>query len=406
MKDLNTQKSHRPKKFNALALIVLAAIFSAFFSTGSLEAQPSGQPPLLTVGAMEVTLSDFPVVAQYYGLVEGRTMVEVYSEVSGRIHKQAFQEGAWVEKDQILYEIDSQAAGARVLQVEASVNEAQVRLDYAEAQLGRMKILRDKKAISGQEYEVTEKERNLAVTNLSEAKARLEQIKAEAALSNITAPVSGYVGTAEKKEGELVAPGTRETAYMTSVEDMSAVKVVFYVPENHVRRYRDLSRDFNVDLDAIDFFPATMTVDGQLYPYPGQMEYGSARVERGTGVMASRAAFPNPDLELFSGQVVKLGIQVMVLKNVLAIPQTAFSHGPDGLSLAVLKSDNTVEFRPISSRALVGGYFILSPEAAGVAPGEQIVIEGLTKIRNGQKVQPIPTKNTSSDQSEDGSVSS
>jgi membrane fusion protein (multidrug efflux system) len=370
--------------------MVLLAFFSFFLSVSS-RLWGQGDQPLFSVGTIEAALSDFPVRAQYYGLVEGLASVEVYSEVSGRVHRQAFTEGAWIEKGTLLYEIDSQAAGARVQQGEASLSEAQVSLAFAESQLERMRVLREKRAVSGQEYEVAEREKNLAAANLEKAQAVLDQIKAEAALSNVTAPVSGYAGAAQKHEGELVAPGTRETALLTTVEDMGAVKVTFYIPESHVRRYRALAGDFKVDLEKTEFFPAALTIDGEDYPYPGRMSYGSARVEKGTGVMAARAVFPNPELELYSGQAVRIDIEIMTLSNVLAVPQTAIVHGPLGQSLAVLSPDNSVEFRLIEGPVRLGDYFILK-NGAGLAPGEKIVVEGLAKIRPGQTVQPRPAQ--------------
>jgi membrane fusion protein (multidrug efflux system) len=385
--------SNTTKMLGSFHLIGLAVLTILFFltPTNALIGQGGGMPPV-AVGVIEAQLTSFPVNAQYYGLVEGRTLVDVYSEVSGRIHTKAFEEGVWVEKGQILYEIDGQSAGAMVHQGEAGVDEAQVRLDYAESQLVRMTHLFNNKAVSQQEFETAQRERDLALSNLNAAKAGLEQIRTQAALSTITAPVSGYVGMAQKSEGELVAPGSRETAYMTTVEDMSAVKVNFFIPESHVRRYRALARDFGIDMESLEHFPATLTVDGESYLYPGQMEYGSARIERGTGVMAARASFPNPSLELYSGQVVRLDIEILTLKDVFAIPQTAFIHSPNGLTLAVLTSDNLVEYRSVPSHVLLNGAFILKNDGL-LNPGDSIVVEGLPKTQPGQPVQPTRLEN-------------
>jgi membrane fusion protein (multidrug efflux system) len=365
-----------------LSLILLLALALGDQALG----QPGpGQMPPFAVGVMEVALVDFPTRAQYPAVIEGRAKVEVLAEVTGRVHNRAFEEGEWVEKDQILFEIDVQASGAKVSQGEATVSEAQARLNFAEAQLSRQKILMDKGVSAKLDYENAVRDRDMALANLNSAQAALEQIRQEAALTIIKAPISGYVGAPEKTAGDLVAPGSAEMALMTTIEDMSSVKVSYNIPETHVSRYQAMAMEFGVDLEALSDIAATLFISGQAYPYAGRMEYGSGRIERGSGVMAAQAAFPNPDRELFSGEVARVTLEMMTLKGVLAIPQAAIVFGQP-LAVAVVGPDQTIEFRPIAPRGPYNGFFILKNDGV-LAPGEKIVVEGLSKIRPGQPVK-------------------
>ncbi|MDR1576967.1 MAG: efflux RND transporter periplasmic adaptor subunit [Deltaproteobacteria bacterium] len=375
-------------RFPFLTIFVLAL---ASLVTVQAFGQPGpGALPPFAVGTIEVAPVDFPARVQYPGVVEGRTKINIYTEVNGQILKQDFEEGNWVEKDQILFEIDPQNSASRITQAEAAVKDAQVKLDSAEAQLSRKKTLLERGSLAKQDYDNTTQERDVAKAALASAQAVLEQTKTEADKTMVTAPVSGYVGAANKTVGDLVDPNSTDLAYLTYVEDMSAVKVNYYVPETHVTRYRAMAKTFGVDMETLGDISATLLIAGQPYHYSGRMEHGSGRVERRSGVLAARATFPNPDRDLFSGQVARVELEIMTLKGILAIPQSAIIYGQT-LAVAVVGPDNVVEFRPIVAQGPVNGFFLMKNDGT-LALGEKIVLEGLNKVGPGQPVQPRPAQ--------------
>jgi membrane fusion protein (multidrug efflux system) len=346
------------------------------------------------VGVATFSPTDFPIVNQYVGLVQGNRQVTVATEIAGRVLRVNFDEGSWVERGKILYEIDSQTAAPRVQGAQVAVDDARLKLDFATEHLARLENLFSKGAIAKDEFESAKTAREGALNQLNAANAVLDEIKAQADLTQIKAPIDGYVGLSLKREGDLVAPGDPSSAAMTTVEDVNNVKVTFYIPENHVRRYRDLSEDFGVDLDG-PYETSLDLGDGKIYPHYGVLEYGGGRVDPKTGVVLARAAFPNPDLYLFSGQIVRINVTIMILPGVLAIPQTAFIHDPKGLTLAVVGQDGIVEFRPVKALGPINTYFILR-DSETLKEGEAVIVEGLSKVWPGQKVDVEPVELASS----------
>jgi membrane fusion protein (multidrug efflux system) len=318
-------------------------------------------------------------------VIEGRTKVDVHAEAEGRIQKQFFTEGQWVQEGQILYEIDAKATGSLIPRAEATVNQAQARLDFAESQFRRQSSLWSKGATARQDFDQAKNELELAKSGLISAKAALDQAKSEVDLRVARAPVSGYVGEANKALGDLVSPN-QPNMTLTTVEDMTTVRVNFFVPESRVSQVRELEKQFQFP-DQIRLIPATLYVNGEKYARPGSLERGSAMVDRYTGVMAARAIFPNPDLELFSGQVARIELTTLTFDNVIVVPQAAFV-GNKGQTLAVLGVGDVVEFRPVVAVGPFDGFFLIKNNNEGLKVGEKFIVNNLNKISPGLKVIP------------------
>jgi membrane fusion protein (multidrug efflux system) len=365
--------------FSVFISMVLSLVILSEFSGTSLYGQEEGE----LVGVGTFSPMDFPLESRYAGFVEGRKELQVVTEIAGRITKRYFEEGEYVEAGSPLYEIDSHTTAARLEEAQAAADNAKVRLDSAAINLSRYENLVKSGAVSKREYETAFNEKESAQNSYNAALATLESVRSEASLTTVSAPISGYTGVAIKDVGDLAAPGDPSMSLLTTIEDMSTVKVTFYVPEKHVRYYNRIIESYGLTVGEISatLFP---NLDDP-YEHPGVFEFGQGKVDRLTGTMMSRVSFPNEERELYSGQVVRVVIHVVTIPNVLAIPQSAFLSDPMGLTLFVIK-DGVVTPRRVEVRGPYDGFYILTDQSA-LSPDEPVVLEGLSKVGPGVRPQ-------------------
>lgn len=331
--------------------------------------------------------ADLVLRREYTGFVEGRQEVRVRAQVDGLLLKKNYQEGAWVEKGQVLFQIDDSRYRAAVDQAEARLKGAESRRDYAEKDLERARSLMERKTIAQRDLNSAETEYANAAAAVEEAGAALKEAAVRWEMTSVRAPVSGYAGMAQQMEGALISSASPEGGLLTNIYDTSSVKVVFSVPEAQVRSIRRLLTAYGLTLNPN--LEATLLIDAdEVYPHPGRMEYGNASVDRASGTMLARAVFPNPDRELFNGQIVRIRLDLLHIPGRLALPQTAVMQSREGRAVAVVEADGLVSFQPVETDGPVDSFFIVKP-GGPVGEGTRVIVEGLNKVRPGLKVQAL-----------------
>jgi membrane fusion protein (multidrug efflux system) len=354
------------KKRSFLSAITALLIVSA---CGKKEQQaPQAQGPI-PFPVQTIAQQDAVIYEEYTANLEGQQNVEIRPKVDGFIQKIYVTEGQQVKKGQLLFKIETQSLNEDAAAAKANVNAAQVEVD-------RLKPLVERNIISNVQLET-------AKAKLAQAKAAYSSVATNAGYGTITSPVNGVVGSLPYKEGSLVSASNNMP--LTTVSDSKVMHAYFSMNEKQMLNF---TRNFNGStLEAkLKNTPevSLVLVDGSEYAEKGKMITVNGLVNPTTGTTEFKAAFPNPDAVLRSGGsgIVRIPVQK---DAAILVPQNAVIDMQGKKMIYVVGKDNKVTPRIIETSTTSGKDFIVS---SGLEQGEVIVIEGATKLKEGQEIVP------------------
>ena len=360
-------------------------------------------PPVVEVA--DVVVRDVPIVKEWIGTLDGRVNAGIRAQVSGYVMAQAYKEGSFVHKGQLLFQIDprpfeaalNQARGNQA-QAESNVQLARANLAQNEARLGKADLDVKRYAPLVKTRAISQEEMDNALQSQLEARAAVQSTRAaiesaQAAVAavkaavydtevqleftKIKAPIDGIAGIAKVQVGDLASPTSGE---LTMVSAVDPIKAYFTVSEQEYIAQHGGQAGPSAELEII-------LADGSLYPHKGRLFLEDRQVDVGTGALRMAALFPNPGNFLRPGQYARVRSVVSTQKAATLVPERAVGELQGGYQVAVVNRDNTVSIRNVRVGPRIGGLWVIEE---GVAPGERVVVEGLQKVRNGSSVTPQP----------------
>ena len=380
----------------AICLAVIGVIIGAVRPKHVSGAQPGASPD---VEVVQVEQKDVPIYGEWIGTLDGLTNADVRAQVTGYIMKQGYQEGAFVKKGQLLFEIDPRPFQAALDQAEGQLAQAKAALANAQAVQGRTELDVNRYTPLAKEQAASQQDLDNAVQNNMAAKATVAtaqaQIKsAEAAVetarinldfTRLVAPIDGIAGQAQLQVGALV---NLSSGPVTSVSTVDPIKVYFTVGEPQYLAWRKrfptessrLAADKDLRLQLI-------LADGSTYPNEGSFYFADRQVNEGTGAIRIAGLFRNPNNILRPGGYGKVRAVIRLQQGALLVPQRAVSELQGGYQVAVVGADDKVSIRTVTVGDRVGTGWII---AEGLNPGERVVAEGVQKVRQGAHVNPKP----------------
>jgi len=380
----------------AFCLVVVGLIIGAVRPKHVSGAQPGASPD---VEVVQVEQKDVPIYGEWIGTLDGLTNADVRAQVTGYIMKQAYQEGAFVKKGQLLFEIDPRPFQAALDQAQGQLAQAKAALANAQAVQGRTQLDVERYAPLAREQAASQQDLDNAVQNNLAAKATVAtaeaQIKTDEAavetarinldFTRLCAPIDGIAGQAQLQVGALV---NLSSGPVTSVSTVDPIKVYFTVGEPQYLEWRKrfptessrLAADKNLRLQLI-------LADGSTYPYEGSFYFADRQVNEGTGAIRIAGLFSNPYNILRPGGYGKVRAVIRLQQGALLVPQRAVSELQGGYQVAVVSGDDKVSIRTVTVGDRVGTQWII---AEGLNPGERVVAEGIQKVRPGAHVNPKP----------------
>ncbi len=380
----------------AVCLAVIGVIIGAVRPKHVSGAQPGASPD---VEVVQVEQKDVPIYGEWIGTLDGLTNADVRAQVTGYIMRQGYQEGAFVKKGQLLFEIDPRPFQAAFDQSEGQLAQAKAALANAQAVQGRTELDVNRYTPLAKEQAASQQDLDNAVQNNMAAKATVAtaqaQIKsAEAAVetarinldfTRLIAPIDGIAGQAQLQVGALV---NLSSGPVTSVSTVDPIKVYFTVGEPQYLAWRKrfptessrLAADKDLRLQLI-------LADGSTYPYEGAFYFADRQVNEGTGAIRIAGLFRNPNNILRPGGYGKVRAVIRLQQGALLVPQRAVSELQGGYQVAVVGGDDKVSIRTVTVGDRVGSQWII---AEGLNPAERVVAEGVQKVRQGAQVNPKP----------------
>ena len=320
---------------------------------------------------------------QYPATIKGLQDIEVRPQVSGLIVKLCVDEGATVRKGQALFQIDPTQYKAAYDQAAASVKSAKANLETITATERNKKMLHDQKIISDFEYQTAVNNQLTAKANLAQAEAAYTAAKQNLDFCTVKSPSDGVIGTFPYRIGALVSPSISEP--LTTVSEIGDMYVYFSMTE---KQLLDLTRAGGTLKEQLEKMPAVklQLADGTMYDAEGKIDAVSGVIDQTTGSVSMRAIFPNKQNILRSGGMANV-VFPYTMSEIILIPQTATQEIQDKKFVYVLQPDSTLKHTEIQISNLNDGknYIV----TGGLKEGDQIVVEGVQTLQDGQKITPI-----------------
>lgn len=365
---------HRPSERRSSILTRSAlAVAAALLAVSCGHAPPPPPPPQVTVApaiARDVAHAD-----EFNGTFEAVNAVDVRPRVSGYVERVSFTEGAIVRQGDVLFVIDPRPYQADVARAQAALEQARTRRQLADAELERAQRLVSTQAISREELDARTSGRaeGDAAIHAAEAALRIAQLNLEWTV--VRAPISGRVGRAEVTPGNLVQVGAGAPR-LTTIVSIDPIYVYFNVDEQAYLDYLAAApaarRPVHVGL-----------ANESDFPHAGTVDFIDNRVDRSAGTMRVRAVLPNHDRAFAPGLYARVRLVGRAARPATMIQDRAIGTDQDRKFVLVLKADSTVDYRAITLGPVVDGLRVVQ---SGLAPGEDVVVNGLMRVRPGMKV--------------------
>ncbi|TRZ68093.1 MAG: efflux RND transporter periplasmic adaptor subunit [Rhodocyclaceae bacterium] len=329
-----------------------------------------GTPPPLEVDVVTVASGRATMTKDLPGRLQATRTAQVRARVDGVIEKRLFVEGTDVNEGATLFRIDPRS-------YQAAFDAAKADLAVARLTLERYQPLLEVKAVSRQEVD-------LADARVKQAEAAMTRAHLDLENTSVPAPISGRIGRALVTEGALAGRG--EATQLATIEQVDPIYANFTQAGADLIRMKQKVRAGKLK-EAGRAQVELILEDGSVYSQPGRLLFSDLAVDPATGSVSMRALFPNPTHELLPGTFVRVRFPEAIADLVIRIPQRAVQAGPQGQFVMVVGVDNNVALRTVVTGGMSGSDFII---AEGLKDGEQVMVNGLQKVRPGMSVKPLP----------------
>ena len=385
----SSARNHRaPFMFADLRFVVRQASFLALFATAlvicascsSNKEQPPPPPPGVTIAS--VLQKDVPIHQEWVGTMAGNVDADIRPKVEGFLLKQIYTEGSFVRKGEPMFELDARQAQASVEQAKGKLERTRAALAQAQIDVKRYTPLVAQRAVSQAELDKALSMERAAKAEVDGDQAALDNANLNLGWTTVTSPISGIAGISKVGIGDLMTP----TTVMTTISSVDPINIDFSIAEQDYMRFqREKSGQ------AAGRSLQLILGDGTEYPLRGRALLVNREVDTRTGTIRVRAEFPNPGNVLRPGQYARIRAATELRKSALLIPQQSVSELQGVYQVGVVASDNKVTIKTVTLGPQFGDMWIVE---SGLQSGENVVVDGLQRIKSGMVVAPTHYKDT------------
>ena len=342
------------------------------------RAQDAPRPAVVVAPA---AVSDVRFGVSYTGRVAAAQKVDLRARVSGFLEEVHFTEGRTVEAGDVLFSIQSDTYVAAVKEAEGALRAGTAQRDLAQIERDRKQTLVARKAVAQNELDVAQAQLDQAEGHLQQLNAALDQQKLQLSYTQVVAPFDGIVGLTAFDVGALVGPDSGPLVTLTRLDSVEV--------ETQIETARVLDFRAAEAAGKVGARPAVhlTLANGKPYPLGGTVDYISADVGQGTDTVTVRARFDNPDRLLLDGALVRVALEQGDAAMVLTVPQTAVQRDQLGTFVMIVGAEGKVEQRRIAVARTSAGKAVIE---SGLTEGENVIVEGLNKVRPGILVDAGP----------------
>jgi membrane fusion protein (multidrug efflux system) len=364
-----------PGRGNACFSAVLIAMLTVVSPERAAHSQGAPPPAVIVKAVVNRPVTD---TGTYIGRVVPIERVEVVARVPGFIEQRNFTEGQIVKKGELLFRIEQDTYKASVDQQAANLAKAKANEVNANLQLERNQALVKSQAVPQATIDQLAAAEQGAKADILQAQALLEQAQINLGYTEIRSPIDGKIGIAKFTVGNLVQPSSGPIATIVSQDPIYAVFPVSQRQLQEIRESRQQEDGRQIKIEIV-----VKLTTGKEYAHPGVWNFTDIQVNQQTDTLIMRATLPNPERLLVDGEFVTVVVRERKDQPRLVVPQAALQLDQAGTYVLIVNSDRKVESRRITVGPTQEANVVVE---SGLKEGEQVIIDGIQKVRVGQEV--------------------
>ena len=362
------------------AVLGLCISFVACSTADSKQQKAQAAAPHgISVAIAPVQRQDVPVYLSGLGSVTAFNTANIKSRVDGQIMQVLAREGQNVKQGALLVLIDSRPFQVQLEQMQAQFARDQAQLGDAKLNLDRYTSLIPSGSISQQQVDTQRALVHQLEGTVANDQAQIDNAKLQIVYCHITAPFNGRVGLRQVDPGNIVHAS--DTTPMLVLTQLQPIAVIFTLPEDVLQNVSQHMKKATLQVDAFSRDDQTKLASGKLLTIDNQ-------IDQTTGTAKLKAVFDNTESQLWPNQFVNANLLLETRKNSTVVPTSAILRGPQGTFVYAVKSDKTVEVRPVTIALTQGNTTAVS---SGLNPGDMVVTDGQDKLQSGSRVEPRNT---------------
>ncbi|HEU5019024.1 MAG TPA: efflux RND transporter periplasmic adaptor subunit [Pseudolabrys sp.] len=366
-----------------LASFATAALLAGC-GQGEQKAASAPPPPAVTVAPpVTKTVTDHD---EYVGRFTAVNSVEVRARVSGYLDSVDFKDGQIVKKGDLLFTVDKRPFQNAVDQARAALAQAKSNLRYAQADLQRGQSLVNEKTISQQVFEQRAQAARNAQAAVTGAEAALKQAELDLQFTELRAPMDGRIGDRRVSPGNLVTGGTSgNTTLLATIVSTNPIYFEFTFDEASFLRYERLGKSAHDIASRGAGVPVALElIDENDFPHHGRMDFVDNVIDRSTGTIRGRAVFQNPNGIFTPGMFARVRVPASSPYEALLVPDVAIGSEQARKYVLVVDQESVAREKYVTLGQLVGKLRVIK---SGLEPQDRVVVDGIARVRAGQKVK-------------------
>ena len=363
------------------------AFVAAALSLAGCSSKPPAPPPPPGVSVAPVLQRDLAEWDEFSGRLQAVDQVEIRPRVSGYIKRVTFTEGREVRKGETLFEIDPRPYQADLDRAQAQLEQARTAADLAAREVARAEKLVNVQAISREEFDSRTSAQANSVAAVRAAEAAVETARLNLGWTQVRSPIAGRVSRAEVTEGNLVQAGPPDATLLTTVVSLDSMYLYFDSDEQTYLRYSGQAATDGTKGWHDERLPVYLGLANETgFPHEGRLDFVDNRIDPATGTIRTRAIFSNKDRRFTPGLFARVKLVGGQRRPALLVRDAAVGTDQDRKFVLVLAKGDSLAYRPVElGRLSDDGLRIVR---SGLQPGEQVVVNGLMRVRPGIKVTP------------------
>ncbi len=353
-------------------------------NSASAHTAPS---PAMKVSVVKAEQTDVPITGEWVGTLDGYVNAQIQPQANGYLIRQNYREGAEVQKDQILFEIDPRPFQAALDQAQGQLEQAEAQLSLAEINVNRDTPLAAARAIAKSQLDNEVQQKSQAEAAVKSAQAAVSTAKLNLGFTQVRSLITGVAGQATTQVGNLVST----QSLLTSVSQLDPIKVYFSISDSEylalAQRARKGGSDFAQGASRI---PLTLTLsNGQVFPQKGRIMFVDRQLNAQTGAIRIAATFPNPGNILRPGQFGRVKAETEVRHNAILVPQVSVTEFQGTQQVYTVANNGTVHVNTVILGPQYGNSWVVE---SGLPAGAMVITDNLQKLREGAPVSAQETK--------------
>ena len=364
----------------AITTLLAAALFLA--ACEKKDETPKPGPPEVSV--VTPVQQNVPVYTEYVAQLNGPVNAEITPKVQGYLLRQVYQNGYFVKKGELLFELDPRQYQAALDQAKADVAVAEANLSRVQADVARDTPLAAQSAIPQKQLDNDVAEQQSWEAQLKAKQAALANAELNLGWTKVYSPIDGIAGVSNAQVGDLVGTSTK----MTTVSQVNPIWAYFNISESTFLQFAPEVTRVITGKAPLSSAPSDIEyvqANDQPFPSKGKIIYVNRQVGTSTGTIQMAAQFANPDAALRPGGFGRVRILSGETKGALLIPQPSVMQVQSMYQVLVVTPENKAIFRPVEVGDRVGPNWIITK---GLQPGEKVVVDGLLKIQQFAALDP------------------